>query len=230
MKFLVASLSLFLSSYLLAHEMWLQPDRSGVDLQMVVGQNFRGAQGVWIDHEVARAQQIWGDRRTEFEGRYGDRPALKGALADQPDRVIYQSSALSLTYREGAKFESFGVEKGYPGLFSQHQARGLGLPIRERYTRYAKYLSRADAQDPLFLQFVVTDGRAVLLRDGVPLAGHRVHWYSVDQVVVLETDSAGMIKLPVFAGPQLLDAVWIEPAEGSEAHWHSHWASTYIDP
>lgn len=229
MRFYLAILSLLLPSFAHSHEMWLQPDASSAHLQIVVGQNFRGAQGVWIDHEVVLAQRVYGETRQTHVGRYGDRPAIRDVLLEPLDRVIYQSSVLSLTYNRPDKFQAFGEEKGYPNLWAEHQAMGKSEPIKEHYTRYAKYLQGADSLDPLRFQFVVINDTARLYLDREPVPGHLVHWYSGQQVVELITDASGLIALPASDQPQLLDAVWIEPSQNPEADWHSHWASTYID-
>ena len=233
MRTAIPILLLFLSLTAKAHEMWLQPakaDLQPLQVDIIVGQNFRGAKGVWIPPSVARAETIRGPQRQAITGRFGDLPAITIDDASGLDRLIYQSEPETLRYNQPEKFQSFGEHKGYPDLLARHQQRNLAGRIVELYTRYAKLLVAQDQLDQLMIEFVVARDRASaqLFWQDQPLPNHRVHLYIADQVQLLTTDASGRIPLPQIDQAMLLDAVVIEPIVEDEASWHSHWASTYI--
>lgn len=242
MRRLIPTLLVLLLPTAMAHEMWLQPRTSLTQpwqIDTVVGQNFKGATGVWIDSNVARAEAITDSGSRPVVGRYGDLPAITLQTTQDLERVVYQTQPELLRYNDPEKFQSFGEHKGYPNLLARHQARGLDGKIIEAYTRYAKLVVGQDQADSLALEWVLSDDRrhAQLHWQGQPLINHQVTWYHEDQQQNLITDGEGRVVLPSVArGWVLLDAVVIQAIEPGaldalpQAQWHSHWASTVFAP
>lgn len=190
----------------------------------------------------------------EVEGRLGDRPAvMPRTLQDGLHVFSYESTLLSLTYKDWASFRSFAEHKDFPDIEKQHQNRDLPeTDFKEIYVRFCKALIAVgeghgkDLNTGLETEFIalanpytdtVDQGLPLLLMyKGAPRPDAQVELFerapdgSVE-ITLHRTDDKGRVSVPVKPGHSyLVDAVVLRVpsktlADEEDAVWETLWAS-----
>lgn len=225
-----------------------------------VGEAFSGAEQSFVPQNFARFEILTGENAISVEGRVGDIPALRGL--DLPEGlavIVHETTAREMTWDDWDGFAAFADHKGLGDVAEMKTARGLGLTdmVREEYFRYAKSLvaighgAGTDRIAGLRTELVAlanpyTDDLAgaipvQLYLDGEPRrmaqveVFHRPAGGGETEMSVYETDSNGIVVLPIRPGMEyLVTAVTLEaiggeaeagaaPAGGAE--WRTLWAS-----
>lgn len=239
-----------------AHEFWISPDAYQVAPGEAIvaalrnGERFSGRSLAHRPSRTERFELVQGSSEVALEPTIGDRPAIDAAAPGEGLVVlVHETGDLSLDYDDLARFEAFGAHKGYPGLAEAHEARGLGMPVRERYRRHAKSLvavgegSGADAPVGLRAELIALanpyegplEALPVELRwEGAALRDHQIEVFARGEdgevaITTHRTDASGRASVPVSPGTEvMIDAVVIEPLEREDEDdpaWASHWAN-----
>lgn len=237
-----------------AHEFWIAPHAyqvapgEAIVADLRNGERFSGRALSLIPSRAERFEIVRGDTALSVGGRIGDRPALDMAAPEEGLWiVVHETGDTTITYDEMDRFRRFAEHKGFPGVVAEHEARGLGLPLRERYRRYAKSLvavgdgEGSDRALGLRAELIALanpytagsgDLPVELRDDGAPVAGHQVEVFvrRGEDVTVraLTTDAEGRAVVALKPGTTvMLDAVLIEPldARGDGPAWMTHWAN-----
>lgn len=243
-----------------AHEFWIESQQyqvqSGAPLiaDLRNGEKFKGSAMIWSDRQFTRFEMVSGETFIPVTGRLGDAPALQAtAPADGLLVVLHETTPLSLTYKEWAKFLRFADHKDFASAAADHLARGWPKQgFRESYTRHAKALiavgsgAGSDRAFGLETEFVALSNPYVPGFDGVMAV--QVNYQGTPridaQVEVFErapdgsvtvslqrTDARGAARIPVRPGHEyLFDAVVLRPsplAGSSETAplWETLWAA-----
>lgn len=249
-----------------AHEFWIEPQQyqvqSGAPLSADLrnGENFKGSAMVWSDRQFTRFEMVSGETVLPVTGRLGDAPALQTtAPAEGLLIVLHETTPLSLTYMEWAKFLRFADHKNFTSAEADHLANGWPREgFRESYTRHVKALiavgngAGADRAFGLATEFVALsnpydpdfDGVMVVQvkYEGAPRIDAQVEAFERAPdghvtVSLLRTDGRGVARIPVRPGHEyLFDAVVLRPsplAGSSETAplWETLWAAlTFMVP
>jgi len=231
-----------LTSFVHAHEFWIEPQRYQVTENEAViahfknGEVFVGINLAFFDRRSERFDYLLNGETTVLSPRMGNLPALDVAPSEDGLMVVVHETAPSLiTYKEWEKFQAFADHKDFPDIRNRHRARGLPeTDFAERYTRHAKALigiGAADGTDErrgLRTEFValanpytdeMAQGLPVRLFDGdTPRDNAQVEVFerapdgSVT-VSLTRTDDTGHATIPVRSGhAYLLDAVILQPS------------------
>jgi uncharacterized GH25 family protein len=237
-----------------AHEFWIEARayqvESGAPIEagLYNGQMFKGVELAWFKGRIKSALWAAGAQSGVFEGRSGDRPALRIDTAPEGlVRLIYQSAPSELSYSDWEKFVRFVETKGSGWAVARHGERGLPQTgFKENYTRYSKALiaagggAGADKYSGMIAELTAltspyeAEAREVLVemrwRDE-PLAGATIDVFEkagdavVSQSQVI-ADSAGRARIALTPGRRyLINAVVLEEVDGAPYVWESHWAS-----
>lgn len=241
-----------------AHEFWIAPQQYRVEPGETIeahlrnGENFKGSALSFLPRNFRRFDMVRDGKAHPVPGRAGDMPALS-MPADRPGlaTVVHVTTDTVLTYRDWQKFENFVTHKDARWVLAAHADRGLPqVPLRERYSRYAKSLiavgdgAGQDAAVGMTVEIValanpytdnMTDGLPVqVLYRGGPVTGAQIELFERApdgqvSVSLHRADGRGQVVLPVLAGHEYLaDHVVlrpIDPETGDGPVWESLWAA-----
>ena len=258
MRSLLSVLAL-LSTPAMAHELWLEPldyvvpNEGRLVANIVNGEDFDGANLVYLPSRIARYENYAGTEVSAIEMRAGDRPGLDVApISNGLNVVVYQSTAARLTYTELAKFQRFVDHKALPEPTSAPYPTALpDNGILETYWRYSKTLIGVgdavgiDQPTGMLTEFVAltnpysddtTEFKATLLYNGEPRVRALVEVFEKspnDEVTIftVPTTDDGVVTIPVKAGYEyMLDAVVLRAPELDDAiemgaMYETHWAN-----
>lgn len=243
-----------------AHEFWLSPvsyqvaPGAPVQVNLRVGENFKGAAYMYNEHRFERFDTVVGETVTSVEGMLGNVPALDQTAPTDDGLVIvvHETDDSRLTYREWAKFVKFVKHKDFRGVLEAHVDRGIRQEqFKESYRRLAKSLiavgsgAGADRAVGLTLEIValenpytddLSEGLALhVLRDGAPRGDAQLELFEKAPdgnvtVTLYRTDAEGNVTIPVQPGHEYLaDAVMLDDTGNDDPEagpvWHSLWAS-----
>lgn len=238
-----------------AHEFWIEPEAyqvapgEAITAHLRNGERFSGRSLSLIPRNIRRFEIVQQDAAAPVEGRIGDRPALSHAAPGEGLAVVvHETAGRTVEHDEAEGFERFARHKDFPWAVGAHAERGLGLPVRERYRRYAKSLVAvghgAGRDRPMGLRAEIValanpyegarDALPVEVRfEGEPAPGRQLEVFrrgadGAVSIFTLRTDAAGRALVPLERGEEvMLDAVFIEPLEEDPdgAHWMTHWAN-----
>lgn len=224
-------------SDLLAHELWLEPEKYQVNASEDIGINLRNGEnfsGITLSYFPTRVKEFYwvqGEYQEDVVARAGDIPAATLMFENAGlVSVVYQSSKSDLTYAKWEKFQNFVEHKDLRFALVDHQERGLpDKGFKEVYFRFSKALiaiATAQGQDKNFgleTEFValenpylddLTDGFDVsLYYQGSARQNAQIEVFERDptgavNVFKMSTDEQGHASIPVKPGHQyLLDAV-----------------------
>ena len=239
-----------------AHEFWIEPSAhytgagDRVDIQLKVGENFRGSPQSYIPSEIQRFAQVSTTAET-IDGLLGDsRPAASIVTRPGLNRIIHLTASSSIWFRSGderwanyVELDGLAVQLGkYPDLPQM-------VPLVERYLRSAKSLivtgdgTFADSSTGLLPFELVIDGswnrlaigdhRFTLLEaeTGVPEILIKAFRHSDGEVVdQAYTDSLGQVILTLPSVDRyLVSGVVIRPDSSPDRDWVSHWPSLTLE-
>ncbi len=147
MRFLALAL-VFLTSPVVAHELWIEPTAyqispdSKVEANLVNGENFEGPPLSYLPRNFSRFVVVAGTQFGNVPGRFGDIPALNmDPIQEGLHVAAYISNPSTLSYQEWAKFQKFVDHKDLGDARAVHDARDLPTEdFDEVYTRYSKSL------------------------------------------------------------------------------------------
>lgn len=243
-----------------AHEFWIEPANfrppvgKPLDVQLLVGQDFRGDTVIYLPDAFERFVTITSRGRQNVSGLPGDDPAARLTPAEPGLMLIaYQSTPYELKL-DGKTFERYLGMEGLDGIRVLRAQRGeQDRPVHEVYTRYAKSLIAVggrddglDARRPIGLRLEIVPQTAIyrlkrdqplevqLLYENRPLANVQVLALSKTKPrtrLLQRTDANGRARfiLP-HADVWLLSAVHMIPAPAdAKADWESFWASLTFD-
>lgn len=241
-----------------AHEFWIEPEAYAIapgDTALAsfrVGQNFKGPTYIFIPGRSVSFEQVAGGVRSDVEATVGDNPAFQ--LADAPEGLLvvaHEAAALSLSYPNWEKFQTFIDHKDFGDVRSAHRARGLPeADFEEGYSRYAKTLiavghgAGTDYEFGLRTEIIalanpytddLSGGLPVqVMLEGAPRGDAQVELFErapdgTVAVTLYRTDASGVAVLPVRGGHSyLVDAVTLlelDPSEEPGVAYHSLWAA-----
>ncbi len=137
-----------LSTPLVAHEFWIEPQAYQVapDGRMIAdvvnGQEFAGNRQPYLPQRFAHFVDFAGGKVANVSGRPGDTPALDAPATPEGLHVIaYQSRNATVDYETWEKFQNFVDHKDLGDVLTRHRARGLPeANFIEVYSRYSKSL------------------------------------------------------------------------------------------
>lgn len=237
-----------------AHEFWVAPQaytpQAGepIAVGLKVGQMMKGADYPYLSGKFQSFTITNRENTRNAEGVEGDIPALN-YTADEPGLHIIAFHAVPhpITFDTFLEFLDYLTYEGLGDIGREHKSRSLPeVGITERYIRYAKGLVQvgpilaADIDRHLGLQFELIAELnpylpnlqtlpVSLLWKGKPVAKRQISIFNDNGAVtrtLVTTDGEGRALIPLASGGEfLLNAVQIEPVEGGEAMWESHWAS-----
>jgi uncharacterized GH25 family protein len=237
-----------------AHEFWVAPSTYTPDqgsmlaIGLKVGQMMKGADYPYLSDKFESFTITTREGTRNAEGVEGDIPAISYSADDPGLHVVaFHASPYPITFDTLTEFEDYLKYEGLGAIALAHSARGLPpIGITERYIRCAKALvqvgpiSETDLDKPLGLPFELVavanpytaglEALSVILSwKGEPVAGRQLAVFRDNGEVtrtLLTTDTSGRATIPLAGGGEfLLNAVNMEPVEGSDAMWESHWAS-----
>lgn len=229
------ALVMLITTPLLAHEFWLDPEdftlEAGEELRVNirVGQDFVGNAYAFnpqshIDYSLTDSAG-----KRPIDGRLGDRPSVQ--LVPENDGLLvlnHHSSSQLLTYTEAEKFTSFITSTGLDWVLETHRERGLpDVGFGEGYTRFAKSLisinggAGQDAPTGMVFELValanpytddMSNGLPVkLMYRGLAMAGMQIDiFHNVNGEVTkthVSTDGVGHAIIPVQQGVYLINSV-----------------------
>ncbi len=243
-----------------AHEFWIEPANfrppvgKPLDVQLLVGQDFRGDTVIYLPDAFERFATITSRGRQNVSGLPGDDPAARLTPAEPGLMLIaYQSTPYELKL-DGKTFERYLGMEGLDGIRALRAQRGeQDRPVHEVYTRYAKSLIAVggrddglDARRPIGLRLEIVPQTAIyrlkrdqplevqLLYENRPLANVQVLALSKTKPktrLLQRTDANGRARFVLpHADVWLLSAVHMIPAPAdAKADWESFWASLTFD-
>ncbi len=251
------SLLAFVGTPVLAHELWIAPERYQVEpggkiqAHIRVGNRLVGPPNSYLPDNFTRFEIVMGDKSFPVKGRLGDVPILQMTAPREGLAVaVYQSTKSNVHYLKWEKFAKFAKRKGFPETLEQHKARGLpDKEFFEAYRRFAKSLIAighgrgADRELGMETEFVaeanpylddLSGGFPVrLLYQGKPRADAQIEIFARDpdgEVTLTKTSTGadGRAKIPVQPGHEyLLDAVVMRPLEGRPAEREAVWETLW---
>jgi hypothetical protein len=246
-----------------AHEYWLapldfsiRPDQP-LQVDIRIGQHFKGDTFVYRPSQVAALLLRRGDSVATVSPKLGDMPAISATPVGEGLNILTLSSNLfSVTYYEEDKFPAFLRYDGLDWALAEHQRRKLpATHFTEAYRRHAKALIRVgdgqgdDRRTGLDFEWVMLNNPytsddelvAQLWWRDQPAADTQSRLFvrrgeQIDEHV-LRTDVDGRVTLPrVPGGSYLLNAVHLMIPDAAtvaetQAVWESRWASlTFATP
>jgi hypothetical protein len=202
-----------------------------------VGAAFTGTRQGFVPQSFTRFEILTGDSVIAVEGSVGDIPALGGLeLPEGLAVIVHETAGREMTWDDWDRFAAFADHKGLGDVTEMKAARGPTPAdmVREEYVRYAKSLvaighgAGTDRVVGLRTELVAlanpyTDDLAgampvQLYVDGAPRSMARVEVFArpadgggETAVSVYETDSNGIVVLPIRQGTEyLVTAVTLE--------------------
>lgn len=196
----ITTIAVFLSTSIVAHEMWIEPLKFSVEKDKKilahekVGQNFKGNIYAYLDTSYQLFNINIGDKTRPIKSRLGDIPAVNERVEEEGLVILSAiSSGSKLTYETKEKFQKFIKTEGLDWVFDAHEKRGLpDKGFTEIYRRYPKSLIKVghgqgkDKALGLPFEWVIEtnpytttgDIKARLLWQGKPFAGAQVSIFS----------------------------------------------------
>jgi hypothetical protein len=241
-----------------AYEFWISPEtfrcEPDADLRadIRIGEDFSGVPQAFSPDTFTRFEVLTADGARPVEGVPGDVPALSAAgLPEGLAVLVYETTTRRISWGVEERFMAFVRNKGLGHILeAQPERTEIRAGVNEEHVRYAKALVAVghgrgdDSVVGLRTEFVAlanpyTDDLAGALPvqlwlDGAPRRMAQVEVFARpveggdSTREVFETDSNGIVVLPVRRGMQyLVHSVALEPGDGSEggADWRTLWAS-----
>lgn len=233
------ALSVFAPGASLAHELWIDPRKSGFApgdtllADVRVGENMRGGTQIYNPDNYRNLVYAANRRANKITGVLGDRPAIQiKDAADGLHILVLDSTASKVTYKTFDKFARFVTRHDQDFAIAAHRSRGLpDTNFGESYFRFAKALVKvgtgagADAMAGLAFELTALDNpftgtgpirlRLTYKRAPVPDFQidifHRPIGETGDASLRhLRTDADGVATLPRARGAFLISAVRLE--------------------
>ena len=239
-----------------AHEFWIEPSAhyagagDQVDIQLKVGQRFRGSSQPYIPEDIQRFAQVSTTTET-IDGLLGDRrPAASIVTRPGLNRIIYLTTSYFIRFPSGDERWANYVElDGLAVQLRKYPDLPQTVPLVERYLRSAKSLivagdgTFADSSTGLLPFELVIDGswnrlaigdhRFTLfeVETGVPEILIKAFRHSDGEVVdQAYTDSLGQVILNLPSVDRyLISGVVIRPDSSPDHDWVSHWPSLTLE-
>jgi uncharacterized GH25 family protein len=253
---LLLSALLGLAAPAAAHEFWIEPANfrppvgKPVDVQLLVGQEFRGDTMIYLPESFERFVTVNARGTRNIPGLPGDDPAARLTPVEPGLLLIaYQSTRYSLDM-DAPTFEKYLEKEGLDAIRAMRAQRSeRAKPVREVYSRFAKSLLAVggrddglDASRPIGLRLEIVPqtpiyqlkpGQALevqLLYENRPLAHAQLLAFSKKKLktqLKLRTDAHGRARFVLpHADIWMLSAVHMIPAPAdAKADWESFWAS-----
>lgn len=253
---LLLSVLLTLTTPAAAHEFWIEPLNfrppvgKPVDVQLLVGQEFRGDTMIYLPESFERFVTVTARGTQKVSGLPGDDPAARLTPADPGLLLVaYQSRRYSLDM-DAVTFEKYLEKEGLNAIRAlRAQRQEQDKPVREVYSRCAKSLLAVggrddglDASQPVGLRLEIVPLTRIsklgpsqslevqLLYENRPLANALLVAFSKKKLktqLVQRTDAQGRARFALpHADIWMLSAVHMIPAPAdAKADWESFWAS-----
>ncbi len=194
-----------------AHEFWLDPQSSIVELgqslsiDMRVGQNLVGQALPYLDNVVREIKHWPSDAPSDLKARLGDRPAMQGVALDQPGlhRFTLETNPAFIVFDTFAEFTEYLEYEGLADIAVMHIDRQLSqADIAEAYIRNARTLvqvgplapDHSDASTGLPFELIV---------EGNPFTADQSE---IDVMLSWQGDPAPFTQIAIFQKPSGVQA------------------------
>lgn len=229
-----------LTAPLLAHELWLEPEKYQVEtgepakIHIRNGESFAGISLSYFTNRIRSFRWASQTETGDVISRSGDVPAATVIFEDEGlASFVYESTPSTLTYSKWEKFVNFVTHKDAVFAIEDHQERDLPKTgFKEVYYRFSKVLlsigeaSGMDKRQGLLTEFVALENPySPIIGTHLPVAlFHKDQPRINAQVEVFErapdgrvtvftvrTNEVGVAKIPLNKGHEyLLDAVIVQ--------------------
>ena len=194
-----------------AHEFWLDPQSSIVELgqslsiDMRVGQNLVGQALPYLDNVVREMKHWPSDAPSDLKARLGDRPAMQDVALDEPGlhRFTLETNPAFIVFATFAEFTEYLEYEGLAEIAVMHIDRQLSqVDIAEAYVRNARTLvqvgplapDHVDAATGLPFEFIV---------EGNPFAADQSE---IDVRLTWQSEPAPFTQIAIFQKPSGVQA------------------------